>query len=90
LLALLKLFSEQVPKTLQNQGTERKQKEIGYHWLCSNCFQSKFPKLCKTKELKIENKMMPWRRGLLVTPPPRIEEIGAMGRKIESRQFAGW
>jgi hypothetical protein len=29
---------------------------------------------------------MPWRRGLVVSSPPATEEIGAMGREIESRQ----
>jgi hypothetical protein len=31
-----------------------------------------------------------WRRGLVVSSPPAIEEIGAMGREFESRQGMGW
>jgi hypothetical protein len=27
-----------------------------------------------------------WQRGLVVSSPPAIEEIGAMGREIESRR----
>jgi hypothetical protein len=31
-----------------------------------------------------------WRRGLLISPPPAIEETGDSGRKNESRQGIGW
>jgi hypothetical protein len=33
---------------------------------------------------------MPWRRGLVVSSRPATEQIGAMGREIESRQGKGW
>jgi hypothetical protein len=39
--------------------------------------------------MKLYLKML-WRRGLVVTSPPATEEIGAMGREIESRQGIGW
>jgi hypothetical protein len=31
----------------------------------------------------------PWRRGLVVTSPPTTEEIGSMGREIESHRGIG-
>jgi hypothetical protein len=30
--------------------------------------------------------LLPWRRGLVVSSPPATEEIGALGREIESCQ----
>jgi hypothetical protein len=33
---------------------------------------------------------LPWRRGVVLTSPPATEEIGAMGREIESLQGIGW
>jgi hypothetical protein len=32
---------------------------------------------------------MPWRRGLVVMSPPTTDEIGAIGREIESSQSIG-
>jgi hypothetical protein len=36
----------------------------------------------------VKNKAL--RHGLVVSSPPAIEEIGAMGREIESRQSIEW
>jgi hypothetical protein len=33
---------------------------------------------------------MLWRRGLVATSPPATEEIGDVGREIESRQGTGY
>jgi hypothetical protein len=32
---------------------------------------------------------MPWRSGLVLSSPPATEEIGSMGREIESRHGIG-
>jgi hypothetical protein len=34
--------------------------------------------------------IVPWRRCLVVSSPPATEEIGAMGRDIESLRGTGW
>jgi hypothetical protein len=40
--------------------------------------------------LKDKSRHLPWRNGLVVLSPPAIEETGAMGREIKSREGIGW
>jgi hypothetical protein len=48
--------------------------------------QWRYKSYVEVANLNVTTVFEPWRRGLVVTSPPATEEIGAIGREIESRQ----
>jgi hypothetical protein len=63
---------------------------IGEFYNSTHIFHSFLSLRKKAVKFWFERTRTPWRRGLVESSSPGAEEIGAMGREIESRQGIEW